>query len=170
MYLQCFSSKQNPNPQIWHSKSFSSSLYPPPHAKKTPNKPINPKQTEANAGYKSKVQTDVSRKKITFGQISRQWWFHQWKILNILSVRCTSRETIYCIGKSGIVIYALSRPQQSLPTLLLVFQGRSSHAGILEESICPCSVLMIAACPGWVTGGQTLIADFVISVFWFVTD
>lgn len=33
---------------------------------------------------------------------------------SLISVRCTSRETIYCIGKSGIVIYAPSRTRHSL--------------------------------------------------------
>lgn len=33
---------------------------------------------------------------------------------NLISVGFTSRETIYCIGRSGIVIYAPSRPRHSL--------------------------------------------------------
>lgn len=181
MPLQYLSQKWNLYPQIWNNKYFSSSLYLPLHAKKKKKQP----QTKTKQRNKTKTErlvqvinqrcrlTSLEKKKnhMTFEQISRQWWFHQWKILNIFtSVRCTSRENIYCIGKSGIVIHAPSRPQHSLPTMLVPFQGRRGHAGILEGSICLCSAPVAADYPEWVTGDQALIANFPISVLWFVKD
>lgn len=56
-------------------------------------------------------------------------------MLNILlSVRHTSRETIYCIGKSVTVIYAPFRPQDFLPTFLVVFREGGVTLGFWREA------------------------------------